>query len=147
MPAAWALNDAGRMVATIWRDLPTRFAGIDIDVFVVMPNHLYGIVVLRDDLGKQGDVGTPLVGARLGAIIGAFKSITTVEYGVGARTHGWMAFRGRLWQRNYYEHVVRDEADLTRIRRYVDENPLRWDLDDEHPDRNAPPGDGVMPEP
>lgn len=140
---AMDLNDAGRMVATIWSDLPARFPGIDIDVFVVMPNHLHGIVVLRED----ASVGAPLVGARLGAIVGAFKSITTVEYGRGARTHGWAGFRGRLWQRNYYEHVVRDEADLSRVRRYVEKNPLRWEFDDENPDRDARPGDGALPEP
>lgn len=143
-------NDAGRMVATMWSELPSRFAGAEIDTFVVMPNHLHGIVVLCDDGATTRGattrgattrvaptVGAPLVGAPLGAVVGAFKSITTVEYirGVGAR--GWPEFRGRLWQRNYYEHVVRDEAELSRIRRYIDENPLRWDIDDENPRRGA----------
>jgi putative transposase len=154
-------NDAGRMVAARWSGLPARFAGVEIDMFVVMPNHLHGIVVLRDDgtattgaptrgattrvapTGRDSSVGAPLVGApsdvpariRLGAIVGAFKSITTVDYIRGVGECGWPAFRGRLWQRNYHEHVVRDEASLNRIRRYIDENPLRWGFDDENPDR------------
>jgi len=47
----------------------------------------------------------------------------------------WAAFDHRVWQRNYYEHVIRDESDLARIRCYIDENPLRWELDDENPQR------------
>ncbi|MGQ0604388.1 MAG: hypothetical protein ACT4QE_22125 [Anaerolineales bacterium] len=63
-------------------------------------------------------------------IVGAFKSITTDEYIVGVKQHGWLRFDRRLWQRNYYEHIVRDEADLTRIRDYIRYNPAHWDTDE-----------------
>jgi putative transposase len=65
---------------------------------------------------------------------GAFKSIATVEYLRGVR-EGWPQFRKRLWQRNYYEHVIRDEKALNRIRQCIDENPARWAFDDENPNR------------
>lgn len=72
---------------------------------------------------------------RLGDVVGAFKSLATTSYIDGVKTKGWPAFRGRLWQRNYYEHVIRDERALNRIRRYVDDNPARWEFDDETPDK------------
>ena len=70
---------------------------------------------------------------RLGDVVGAFKSLATAGYIDGVKDKGWPAFRGRLWQRNYYEHVIRDEGALERIRRYVDDNPARWEFDDENP--------------
>ena len=51
----------------------------------------------------------------------------------GVRNEGWPAFHGRLWQRNYYEHILRDEADWNRLHRYIDANPMNWDADEENP--------------
>ncbi len=69
----------------------------------------------------------------LGRIIQAFKSRTTHAYIMGVRHKGWPQLSGRLWQRNYYEHIVRDEADLNRLREYIETNPLRWALDNLNP--------------
>ena len=137
------LNEAGHMAYRTWESLPLRFSGIDIDLFVVMPNHLHGIVVLR-----QQPVGAPLVGARrsppsdsrattpaLGDVIGAYKSLTTLEYVRGVRAMNWPPFHKRLWQRNYYEHVVRDSEALESIRQYILGNPAQWSLDPENPNR------------
>jgi REP element-mobilizing transposase RayT len=74
------------------------------------------------------------VAPALGDVVAAFKSTTTVHYIRGVKTRAWPAFRRRLWQRNYYEHVVRGERELDRIRRYIDEYPARWALDDESPE-------------
>lgn len=63
----------------------------------------------------------------LGEIIGAFKSITTNEY---IKNKDWPAFNKHLWQRNYYEHVIRDETDLARIREYIVNNPIKWQEDE-----------------
>jgi REP element-mobilizing transposase RayT len=69
----------------------------------------------------------------LGDMVGAFKSITTNEYIKGVDKHNWPRFHKRMWQRNYYEHVIRDEADLIRIRDYIQSNPAHWDEDEENP--------------
>jgi hypothetical protein len=69
----------------------------------------------------------------LGEIIGAFKSITTVAYIRGVKQHGWAPFPGKLWQRNYYEHVIRDEHDMNRIREYIIYNPAKWQEDNDNP--------------
>jgi putative transposase len=68
----------------------------------------------------------------LGQIIGAFKSITTHEYITGVDKHGWMQFNKRLWQRNYYERILRDEKEMDAIWRYIDANPSKWGEDEEN---------------
>jgi putative transposase len=149
---AMRLNEAGQMVATLWDGITARLSGVEIDQFVVMPNHLHGILVLTDgDAGEatterattrvaptnDGPVGAPLVGARvrLGDVVGAFKSLATTGYIGGVKANGWPEFRGRLWQRNYYEHIIRDEDALNRIRRYIDDNPAGWEFDDVNPQK------------
>jgi putative transposase len=141
------LNAAGQLAATLWRDLPIRFPDVELDAFVVMPNHVHGIVVLSDGAVS---VGAPLVGAHehgseraatraaptIGDVVGAFKSLFTVGYIQGVKQGRWPRFQGRVWQRNYYEHVIRDEMELGQIRRYIDENPLRWAFDQENPERS-----------
>lgn len=69
----------------------------------------------------------------LGEIVGAFKSLTTVAYVRGVKKQRWTPFSGKLWQRNYFEHVVRSEESLDKLRRYVRDNPARWELDRENP--------------
>jgi len=71
----------------------------------------------------------------IGRIVQAFKSITTHEYTIGVKTCGWIPFHGKLWQRNYYEHIVRTEDTLNKIREYIQYNPLRWHLDRENPEQ------------
>jgi REP element-mobilizing transposase RayT len=70
----------------------------------------------------------------LGKVIQWFKTMTTNEYMRAVRRFGWPAFQGRLWLRNYHEHVVRDEASLERIRRYIVDNPAHWMIDRENPE-------------
>lgn len=154
------LNDAGEMVQRCWEEMPKRFPSIAMDQFIVMPNHMHGVVVIQQpvvDVGTplhqpavgapldQPAVGAPLVGAqetgtttrvaptRLGDVIGAFKSLTTLEYSRGVDSKGWQSFDKRLWQRNYHEHIIRNEREFEDIREYIWNNPLAWDLDKENP--------------
>ena len=73
----------------------------------------------------------------LGRMLQAFKSMTTVEYIRGVKQYGWSSFPGRLWQRNYYERVIRNEDELNRVREYVAENPSNWATDKENPENIA----------
>jgi REP element-mobilizing transposase RayT len=131
------LNEAGQMLADLWMEIPSRFRDVALDSFIVMPNHVHGIVMLPDrrDGTRAGPVAGDAVPA-LGSIMGAFKSATTLEYIRGVRTRGWPPFRRHLWQRNYYEHVIRNQTSLDSIRRYVAENPARWAFDKENPFRD-----------
>ena len=131
------LNPAGQTVQAIWEALPERFPDIGMDEFVVMPNHFHAILVIeeRRPAGEDGTATRNV--STLGDMIGAFKSITTHEYIQGVKHKGWPPFDRRLWQRNYWEHVIRNEAVLDKIRQYVRTNPASWINDQLHPD--APP--------
>jgi REP element-mobilizing transposase RayT len=133
------LNDAGRMVSATWAGTPDIRPNVTLDEFVVMPNHFHGVLVIHEPRGvirlaRPIAVGAPgLVRGSLGAIVGQFKSLTTKRLNVMRRSPGFP-----VWQRNYYEHVVRDDADLDRLREYIAANPARWLEDDENPDRVRP---------
>ena len=109
------VNDAGRMVIDAWYEIPIQFQTTATEDFVVMPNHLHGIVIV----GPEAEAGLP-------AVMDWFKTVTTKRYGVGVRKHSWPNYLGKLWQRSYYDHVVRDEKDHERCRDYISSNPHRW---------------------
>lgn len=134
-----AVNDAGRMIEKWWLELNRKFSTIETDEYIIMPNHFHGIVVIVGaDLrvcpvpayapGRGANAGSPLP-----SIIQWFKTMTTNEYIRGVKSCGWAPFTGKLWQRNYYEHIIRDERSLTRIREYIDNNPIQWETDRENP--------------
>jgi len=113
------LGVVGELARTAWLEIPIRHPGVELDAFVVMPNHVHAIVALPD---ANGDVAWTL-----GDIIRGFKA--RVSYEAKLR----QATQQRIWQRNYYEHVIRTDESLDEIRRYIDENPARWECDDENP--------------
>ena len=84
----------------------------------------------------QGRAGTRPA-PTLGDVVSAFKSLTTHRYVIGVRDHGWSRFRRRLWQRNYYEHIIRNHEELMQIRQYIADNPAQWMADRENPDRSV----------
>jgi putative transposase len=131
------LNDAGWMVERWWNELPRKFSSIQIDTFVVMPNHFHGIIVIvggnvQDRHGAHTQV-RPYERVGLGRVVQWFKTMTTNAYMHGVHEFGWPRFQKRLWQRNYFEHVARNEDDLLAIREYVVNNPARWLEDPDHP--------------
>jgi len=73
-----------------------------------------------------------------------FKTMTTNAYIRGVKTSGWPPFDRRVWQRNYYEHIIRSEAELDRIRAYIANNPLKWALDMENPRTQTPAKPGEI---
>ncbi len=122
-------NKIGIMIEDYWRRLSSRYS-IDIDEYIVMPNHIHGIVFVQEiEEGTGAHLGAPLQ-----QIIRWFKTMTTNEYIRQVKTNNWPEFHGRLWQRNYYEHVIRSDDDLYNTRKYIQENPLKWALDKENPD-------------
>lgn len=141
-------SDAGKMAARWWMEINRKFPMVETDESIVMPNHFHGIVILVDpgsvgadledlalhqaetDRGTHAGGGTH-AGVPLHTVVQWFKTMTTNEYIRGVRQFGWAPFRGKLWQRNYYEHVIRDQVDLERIRRYVTHNPMGWEEDRE----------------
>jgi len=135
------LNDAGQMVQDVWDELPAFYPSVQTDAFIVMPNHIHGIIILvgADPCVCPDEIGQPqMIAPRLSLpdVVHRFKTMTTKRYIDGVKKFGWTPFRRRLWQRNYYEHIIRNDHALQRIREYIWTNPLRWHLDRENPNRS-----------
>ena len=140
------LSDSGRWARDCWRAIPRHFPQVSLDRFIVMPDHIHRIIVIQNhEPDVHPDItmgnGPAIVGARhvvplhahatnrrtfgqpirgsLATIVGTFKSAVTRHMKNNGMT-------GRVWQRNYYEHVIRDDRDLWAIRRYIVTNPERW---------------------
>jgi putative transposase len=224
MAGEMRMNDAGRMVHHVWDELALFYEGVQTDAFIVMPNHVHGIIILTGNVRAtphvhpdemavratprgcpnpqsgpgqargpaptsgsgqargpaptsgsgqargpaptsgsgqargpaptsgsgqaQGPAPTAATAPTLGLpdVVHRFKTMTTKRYADGVRANQWPPFPGRLWQRNYYEHIIRDDQSWQRIREYILTNPLRWHLDRER-DTGADPldviGDGT----
>ena len=188
------LNEAGQIVVQTWQDLPNHISNVQLDAFVVMPNHVHGIIIITERAGGigagfkparttmgpgsaggagstagPGSVGAGSVGAgsepaptttgpgptagsgpaagpgSVGA--GLEPAPTRSSYGLPEIVRQFKTFSARrinelrgtpgtpVWQRNYYEHIIRNESSLNRIRQYIAENPARWDADQENPQR------------
>lgn len=123
------LNDRGAKIQEVWFDIPGEFPRVLLDAFVVMPNHFHAIVFL-----DAGDIDQ---NPELGTVVQRFKSITTSRYSNGVHERAWPAYDGRLWQRNYYEHIIRDDRDLDRCRAYIEANPGMWYEDQDYPGEDS----------
>ena len=130
MDGAIELNDKGHLVRDSWEWLAARHPYVMLDEYVVMPNHLHGIITI-DDQGRGGSRTAPISMPRksLGRIIGAFKTVSTKRLHLCHKK-----FSGPIWQRNYYEHVIRNDRELTGIREYIANNPVQWELDRYNPE-------------
>ncbi|MBI3089709.1 MAG: transposase [Candidatus Tectomicrobia bacterium] len=125
------LNSHGASIQACWQELPQRYHHVGLDSFIVMPNHLHGILVLSADRrGGSRTAPTPCVEQKpLGRLIGVFKTVST------KRINEMQGAPGRtIWQRNYFERVIRNEEELRHIREYLVTNPSRWAVDRENPE-------------
>ncbi len=146
------------MVHATWNDLEVRFSDVALDEFVIMPNHVHGIVWITHHNNRRGEPcvrPSPNVRPHLtahqkgehkvrpygtrngtvGRMVQAFKSITTHQYIQGVNEQGWPPFPERLWQRNYYERIIRNDIELNNTRQYILDNPKNWEND---PENNPP---------
>lgn len=143
---ALCLNRFGEVVEECWREIPDHNHPAELDAFVVMPNHIHGIIVLGQRGPGRGTAcrapterfGEPVPGS-LPTLLRSFKSAATTRINQLRGTPG-----GRVWQRGYYERVIRNERELSAVRRYVVDNPLKWELDPENP-ANANKSEGRQP--
>jgi putative transposase len=116
------LSAAGRIVGQQIEQVPKRLPGVNVVSFIVMPNHAHVLIHLHAEADGRARQASPLR-----AVVGGFKSGSAREINVLRRTPGLP-----VWQRGYYDHVIRDEEDLERAREYIEQNPIQWALDPEN---------------
>ncbi|MCU0722645.1 MAG: transposase [Planctomycetes bacterium] len=160
---AIALNDSGRIVDECWRDLPRHYANVVLDEYCIMPNHVHAIIVLMDEpisapvawtdrrpVPDEMPVGA---GLRAGMCRGGSETrpYSPTRHGLSEIVRAWKSFSARrinarrgtpgrpVWQRNYFERIVRDEREMADVRHYVRTNPERWTSDGENPERAGDP--------
>ncbi len=145
------LNEYGTLVLNQWNRIPNHFRNVRLDEMVIMPNHIHGIIHIIDvdvgakhnnqdsylDADNMGNDASPLpknripIGTKqnsLSSIIQNFKSVTSRKFNRINRSTS-----EQLWQRNYYDHIIRNEKSLHQIREYIIHNPLKWAFDTENP--------------
>lgn len=154
------------MVQRIWRMLSERYEGIYLDEFVVMPNHIHGLIQIVGAVPSCRPIMEFSVGAvpscrpimdrgtrsgvsdtgpsspkcacpsekitTLSGVLQWFKTITTNDYLINVKENGWPPLIGKLWQRGFYDRIVRSEEELNIFRKYIMENPENWDKDEEN---------------
>lgn len=141
------LNQLGQVAAGCWRKIPAHFPNVVLDEFVIMPNHLHGILMIMEQLdasrqrakhlppGLAANASPLHLAARpigtssgsLGAIMQNFKAVSTRKINALRQTTGLS-----VWQRNYYEHIIRKAENLDEIRQYIVNNPAQWAADKEN---------------
>jgi REP-associated tyrosine transposase len=144
------LSGAGSIAVACWNEIASHFSHVALDAFVAMPNHVHGILVIKADVGARsprpgafaseapgtgpsppappGAETAPLQVPGLGRMIAYFKYQSAKQINVTRGTPG-----APVWQRNYYDHVLRNETDLNATRQYIADNPARWADDPDNP--------------
>ena len=143
------LNEYGRIVEKEWVRTSDIRSNVKFDEYVIMPNHFHGILIINDN--RKCNVGarrclaldkvdaihnrathriapTTIKPNSIGSIIGQFKSLVTKQINILRKTQG-----RPVWHRNYYEHVIRNEKELYAVRKYIRDNALNWDKDEDNP--------------
>ncbi|MDP8212655.1 MAG: transposase [Candidatus Zapsychrus exili] len=127
------LNKIGMMIDKWWQEIFEKYKDeIKLDEYIIMSNHIHGIIhivgAIPCNRPNKSNIKNTYNG--IGKYISWFKRMSTNEYIKNVKLNNWPPFNTRFWQRNYYEHVIRDEDDLLRVREYIINNPINWDKDE-----------------
>jgi len=131
------LSEIGKIVNQCWLEIPKHFPDVTLDEYTIMPNHIHGIIVINandDIVGTQNFVSLQqtnkfqrVIPRSLGSIIRGFK-IGATKW---CRNNNHHEFQ---WQKSFYDHIIRDEKSLDKIREYIRNNPSQWELDRNNPE-------------
>ena len=126
------LNSAGRSIAAWYWETEKHFNGLLCHEMIVMPNHFHCIWQIDNNVAGQTHRSAP-TRTTIPNVLQWLKTMTTNDYIKNVKTKGWMPFSKRLWQRNYYEHIIRNAQEYDMIAQYILSNPLKWAEDSLNP--------------
>jgi REP element-mobilizing transposase RayT len=117
------LSQLGKIVERYWQEIPAHFPSVNLDAHVIMPNHLHGIIELR------------YIPQNNSPDLCSFRTVMTAFKGACTRTWGHLCDTSTrsIWQRSYYERIIRNESELLKFRTYILQNPIKWHLDKLNP--------------
>ncbi|MCL4547687.1 MAG: transposase [Bacteroidetes bacterium] len=122
------LNQFGKIVKDCWLDLPNHYSKCELDYYVIMPDHVHGIIIINES--RDESVTRPnKKNHGLSEIVRGFKSFSSKR--INTLLNNENKFH---WQRSFYDRIIRNEKELFAIRRYIEQNPLRWEIEKELPD-------------
>ncbi|HOU97139.1 MAG TPA: transposase [Bacteroidales bacterium] len=127
------LNEFGKMTQQCWLEIPNHFPHVQLDEYIIMPNHIHGIIVLNDIIGVQNiepqrqNAYQHIIPGSIGSIIRGFKIGVTKGFKILKPDNTDIYV---VWQRNFYEHIIRNNDELNRIRKYIIDNPKKWKTDE-----------------
>ena len=134
------LSNIGRITKQCWLDIPKHYPNVSIDEFIIMPNHIHGIVVINKNDGRDEAMPRLYIGQyprmsqisptsnSLSTIVGSYKSICTKQIRK-------LYNKNFQWQSRFYDHIIRNEESLNHTRQYIQENPIKWEFDLNNPGR------------
>lgn len=125
------LSEIGKIADRCWRETPMHYHEIILDEYILMPNHLHGILYINDSKRKRNRHACSLHDRnkrKLPVVIGSFKSAVKK---IANKIQEEKYF---LWQKSYYDRIIRNKGELKEIRKYIQNNPLNWDFDEENPE-------------
>ena len=130
--AQMELNHAGKMIETIYNETINTYKNVSSNIYVIMPNHLHCIVSISRvgiESASRADMESAPT-TTVADIMQSFKRNTTIKYINGVKSGIYPSFNKRIWQRNYYEHIICDEVDYEQKRHYISQNPMKWTEDE-----------------
>jgi len=128
------LGEYGEVAKQCWEGIPSHFLDAVIDEYVIMPNHIHGVIEIVDHVGAENFL--PLQPKPHGYQRVTPRSIASIVRGFKIGVTKWWrenGYEGGLWQRNYYEHIIRNDKSLNQIRQYIRDNPFNWGIDENNP--------------
>ena len=122
------LSPIGQIIEKQWLEIPSQYTNVELDEYVIMPNHIHGLLIINrsEQLIRAQSSGAPTT---LGQIIRSFKSRCANDYLRYIQSNN-LNVSPKIWQRNYYDHIIRNETSLNQIRKYIENNPSTWDEDE-----------------
>jgi REP element-mobilizing transposase RayT len=122
------LNQYGEIVQQCWNDIPKHYFGINNEIFSVMPNHIHGIINIKEEIGRSGSKPDPTNRHALPEIVRSFKTFSAKDINEIRHLPGT-----HVWQRSFYEHIIRTDNEYREIGEYIYYNSLKWESDAENP--------------